>query len=294
MPRRHLDYFSPTADGPLRSKLDEHDDALDAAEAAIAGIEESLSETPEGPEPSDAAPQGIGTATAGVSANYSRADHVHALPADHVTDAMLRESAALSVIGRAANSIGNPADIAAAANLQYFGRRADALGFFSLTEDDLGTIADRQELAGAPTSITWTINGDADESYWIHGSGPVDDTSGDDLLIEINDVAMNSASHGTAGTGAGYLPLNVIGRTPADLGEFSFDLYLDVRRSSNSIAVAFLICRGWRIDTSVEHHITGGGACALASNAIKAELITTGRKFAPGFKTIVRRRKLSA
>lgn len=33
MPRRHLDYFTPTADGPLRAKLDEHDDALDAQEA---------------------------------------------------------------------------------------------------------------------------------------------------------------------------------------------------------------------------------------------------------------------
>ena len=48
---------------------------------------------------------------------------------DSVTDAKLRESAALTVIGRAANSTGNPADIAAASNNLFLARASDALAF---------------------------------------------------------------------------------------------------------------------------------------------------------------------
>jgi len=46
-----------------------------------------------------------------------------------VTDAKLRDSAALSVIGRSANSTGDPADIAAGANERVLARRTDALSF---------------------------------------------------------------------------------------------------------------------------------------------------------------------
>ena len=48
---------------------------------------------------------------------------------DSVTDAKLRNSAAVSVIGRAANSAGNPADIAAAANDRVLARQSNALLF---------------------------------------------------------------------------------------------------------------------------------------------------------------------
>ncbi len=44
-----------------------------------------------------------------------------------ITDAKLRDSAALTVIGRAANSTGDPADIAASADGQVLQRRASAL-----------------------------------------------------------------------------------------------------------------------------------------------------------------------
>lgn len=50
---------------------------------------------------------------------------------DAVTDAKLRESAALSVIGRAANSTGNPADIAAGSNDTALVRTGNALSFAS-------------------------------------------------------------------------------------------------------------------------------------------------------------------
>lgn len=57
---------------------------------------------------------------------------------DAVTDAKLRESAGVSVIGRSANSTGNPADIVAASNNQVLKRVSDALSFASVVEADLG------------------------------------------------------------------------------------------------------------------------------------------------------------
>lgn len=59
-----------------------------------------------------------------------------------VTDAKLRDSAAVSVIGRAANSTGDPADIAAGSNGQILGRRSNALTFaqVTLTSEVTGTL----------------------------------------------------------------------------------------------------------------------------------------------------------
>lgn len=51
-----------------------------------------------------------------------------------VTDAKFRQGAATSVVGRAANSTGNVADIAAVANDTFFGRMANALGFFTFVQ----------------------------------------------------------------------------------------------------------------------------------------------------------------
>ena len=53
---------------------------------------------------------------------------------DVVTDAKLRNSAAVSVIGRSANSAGDPADIAAAANDRLLARTSDSLAFQQLTD----------------------------------------------------------------------------------------------------------------------------------------------------------------
>lgn len=50
-----------------------------------------------------------------------------------ITDAKLRDSAAVSVIGRSANSAGDPADIAAGANDRVLGRTADTLSFQQIT-----------------------------------------------------------------------------------------------------------------------------------------------------------------
>lgn len=76
---------------------------------------------------------GFGTvATAGIAANA-------------VTDALLRTSAALSVIGRSANSTGNVADIAAANDGEVLRRSGTTLGF--------GTIATAGIADGAVTDV---------------------------------------------------------------------------------------------------------------------------------------------
>lgn len=57
---------------------------------------------------------------------------------DAITDTKIRNSAAVSVIGRSANSTGDPADIAAAANNTVLKRSSDTLSFASVVEADLG------------------------------------------------------------------------------------------------------------------------------------------------------------
>jgi hypothetical protein len=59
------------------------------------------------------------------------------VPDNAITNLKLRDSAAVSVIGRAANSSGDPADIAAAADAQFLSRHASALAFAALVAADL-------------------------------------------------------------------------------------------------------------------------------------------------------------
>lgn len=47
--------------------------------------------------PSDATPQGLGTATPGTSANYSRADHVHPVPTQIVTNVVAMSAGVIDV-----------------------------------------------------------------------------------------------------------------------------------------------------------------------------------------------------
>jgi hypothetical protein len=61
-----------------------------------------------------------------------------AIANDAVTDAKLRNSAALSVIGRASNSAGDPADIAAASDGEVLRRSGTAVGFGTVATAGLG------------------------------------------------------------------------------------------------------------------------------------------------------------
>jgi hypothetical protein len=72
---------------------------------------------------------------------------------DAVTDDKLRESAALSVIGRSANSTGNPADIAAATDGHVLRRSGTSLGFGQVATagiaDDAVTLAKIEDITSA-------------------------------------------------------------------------------------------------------------------------------------------------
>ena len=129
-----------------------------------------------------------------------------------VTNAKLRDSAGVSVIGRSANSTGVPADIAAGSNLQYFGRRANALGFFALNEDDIGWVISRQTLGADAQDVSFTVDGNVDEVVEIEVYGLVAIST---LSIVYNDgsttvqsnVANTSRAAGTITAGT-TMPVN--------------------------------------------------------------------------------------
>lgn len=73
-----------------------------------------------------------------------------------ITNAMLRNSAALSVLGRSANSVGAPADIAAGADGQVLRRASSVLGFGTLISTSFAdnTIASSRVAFGATQRLT--------------------------------------------------------------------------------------------------------------------------------------------
>lgn len=82
-------------------------------------------------------------------ANFFKAAVVAPSP-DSVTDATFGNRAANSVIGRAGNTTGKPADIVAAADGRFLVRRSSALSFDSLTDTDIPSgIARDTEVAAA-------------------------------------------------------------------------------------------------------------------------------------------------
>lgn len=94
------------------------------------------------------------------------------IPADSITDAKLRESAATSVIGRSANSTGNPADITATTNNTVLARISNALSWVAgLVFDGAGAI---QQIAFAATqsasSDANTLD-DYEEGTWTPADG---------------------------------------------------------------------------------------------------------------------------
>ncbi len=71
-----------------------------------------------------------------------------------ITDAKLRDSAALSVIGRSANSTGDPADIAAASDGQVLRRSGTALGFGAVDLASANAITGTLPVANGGTGQT--------------------------------------------------------------------------------------------------------------------------------------------
>ena len=71
-----------------------------------------------------------------------------------VTDAKLRDSAALSVIGRSANTTGDPADIAAASDHQVLRRSGTSIGFGAVALNETNAVTGTLPVANGGTGIT--------------------------------------------------------------------------------------------------------------------------------------------
>lgn len=82
---------------------------------------------------------------------------------DAVTDAKLRNSSALSVIGRSANSAGDPADISASADGQVLRRAAGVLGFGAVDLDDSDAVTGTLGLANGGTNADLSATGGSNQ-----------------------------------------------------------------------------------------------------------------------------------
>ncbi len=140
---------------------------LDAEKAAASHTHSSSAIT----DFTEAAQDAVGAMvadTATVDVTY--ADATPALTFDvkdnAITDAKLRDSAAVSVVGRAANSGGDPADIAASANDTVLRRTGDALSFGGLTvgmaANDLWTYAKLQNVSATDRLLGRSSSGAGD------------------------------------------------------------------------------------------------------------------------------------
>lgn len=209
---------------------------------------------------------------------------------DVITDAMLRESAALSVIGRAANSVGNPADIVAASNLQYFGRRSDALGFFALTEDDIGAVISRQTLGGDAQELVFAVS-DTDERIEIEGFGEMAGSAS--ITVRFNDNATAALHSAILQVSGGSVTVSSAIIAGAWVGPGGFHMIVDLKDLN--------LKRGgfstwWSANTAnTSRSIDRGGfvwpnaADPVTSFTIRGSDAAT---FKSGFRTICRRRKM--
>lgn len=77
---------------------------------------------------------------------------------DAITNAKLRNSAALSVIGRSTNSTGDPADIAAASDHQVFRRSGSGLGFGAVALNQAAAVTGSLPIGNGGTGATTAAN----------------------------------------------------------------------------------------------------------------------------------------
>lgn len=133
---------------------------------------------------------------------------------DGVSDAKLRNSGACSVIGRSANSTGDPADISAASDDQFLCRRAGVLGFGGLVAADIPAHATSHQSGGSDAIKLDDLsapddNTDLNASVAAHG-----------LLRKLSNVATEYLD-GTGGwsvpAGAGTVDAEDVTYTPVDV-----------------------------------------------------------------------------
>lgn len=111
---------------------------------------------------------------------------------DAITDAKLRNSAALSVIGRSANSVGDPADIAAGTDGFVLRRAGTALGFGTVATAGIANDAvDNTKLANVATA---TFKGRT-----TAGTGDPEDLNATQATALLNAMVGDSGAGGTKG-----------------------------------------------------------------------------------------------
>jgi hypothetical protein len=203
---------------------------------------------------------------------------VATIVANAVTDVKLRDSAALSVIGRSANNIGDPADIVASADKAVLHRDGTALAFSPIDNTYINDFIEAaQDAVGGiltnTATIEFTYDGtpaiSADLSAAVLASLALADSSlqpGDNVSELVND--------------AGYL-------VPSDFAAFTFITESD---ETASFPASFRLDAGTNIafDTSVPNVLTinasgGGGTGTVTSiaagtgiSASPDPIVTTG------------------
>lgn len=135
------------------------------------------------------------------------------IAANGIDNTLIRQSAGVSVIGRAANSTGNVADITAASDNQIFGRFGGSLSFATLP-DDLSNQRVNVMLNGSSVGTRKTINiieGDNVEAT-------ITDNSGSNRI----DIELDSTGGGTNITttaAGGFKQFTTVGASEAVLGD---------------------------------------------------------------------------
>lgn len=125
---------------------------------------------------------------------------------DAITNAKLRDSSALSVIGRSANSTGDPADIAAASDHQVLRRSGTSLGFGAVDLTQSAAVTGALGVPNGGTGLTSVASG----SFVVgNGTGAFTVRTAAQVASDIGAVpATRTLTAGTGLTGGGDLSAN--------------------------------------------------------------------------------------
>lgn len=236
---------------------------------------------------------------------------------DAVTDTKIRNSGALSVIGRSANSTGDPADIAAdngaggvlreSGSVLGFGTVAAAgigasavttakIADNAVTEAKLDTtrVIERQTLGGDAADITIAVDGNADERIVIEGRGRCG--ANGDITLQVNDNATPVTYGGTLITDGTASNENTYLMTVLDAGDFGFRIEIDTLNMGSSRRAG--LCWMWAVRDSDGTRFQVFSMFRwnnTADNITQIKLVgPEADTFKSGFKIITRRRKLAA
>lgn len=162
---------------------------------------------------------GITQLTGDVTAGPGSGSQAATIAANAVTDAKFRQSAALSVVGRSANSTGNVADISAGADYNILRRSGTSIGFGSVDLSQSGAVG---------TSILGVANGGTGQSSYTNGQILIGNTTG-------NTLAKATLTEGLGidvANGAGSITLSQETEAPVAIAASDIDWALTVSGGS--------------------------------------------------------------